>query len=110
MPPASPSMQPPTPSPMGSPTSHEAPATVVRTAFSMQLAVTTMRAPERLAEKLIERLQQSCIEEAGMGHTSFVWEAPLPGGRRFCDAAARAFAGKLKDLGFLQLEWWSGKE
>jgi len=87
-----------------------APAPTAKTAFCRALAATTASAPERVAAKLIERLQHECMEEAGLGHCSLVWDASLPGGRRFSDAAARAFAGKLQELGFHRVEWWSGKE
>eukprot|EP00927_Polykrikos_kofoidii_P047326 TRINITY_DN41430_c0_g1_i1.p1 TRINITY_DN41430_c0_g1~~TRINITY_DN41430_c0_g1_i1.p1 ORF type:complete len:794 (+),score=109.63 TRINITY_DN41430_c0_g1_i1:198-2384(+) len=80
------------------------------TAFSRALAETTSEAPDRMAKKLIERLKQSCHDEASRGRTSYVWEATLSSGRRFSDSVARAFAGRVQDLGFSRLEWFSGKE
>eukprot|EP00929_Paragymnodinium_shiwhaense_P007517 TRINITY_DN111437_c0_g1_i1.p1 TRINITY_DN111437_c0_g1~~TRINITY_DN111437_c0_g1_i1.p1 ORF type:complete len:526 (+),score=147.26 TRINITY_DN111437_c0_g1_i1:124-1701(+) len=79
-------------------------------ALAKTLASMTMRAPERVARKLIERLQQAAIEEACVGRSSFVWDASLPGGHSFSNIVARSFANQLKDLGFERVEWWSGKE
>lgn len=81
------------------------------TAFSRSIAMATANAPERLAEKFVERLQQACLEAAGQGHTSCIWDAQVPGSdRNFGYAVARAFAAQLKELGFRRLQWWSGKE
>eukprot|EP00928_Gymnodinium_smaydae_P088985 TRINITY_DN73000_c0_g1_i1.p1 TRINITY_DN73000_c0_g1~~TRINITY_DN73000_c0_g1_i1.p1 ORF type:complete len:341 (+),score=101.39 TRINITY_DN73000_c0_g1_i1:84-1106(+) len=77
--------------------------------FAQTLALRTNAAPERLAEKLIEKLQQRCLEEASVGRSSVLWDAQLPGSRRFSDAVARAFSKQLRDLGFSRLEWWTGK-
>lgn len=81
-----------------------------QTAFSLALATATLQAPDQLADKLITRLKEQCIEEATVGHSCCVWETALPGGRRFSDAVGRAFAGHLQALAFWRLEWWSGKE
>jgi hypothetical protein len=69
-----------------------------------------MQAPERLAEKLIDRLQQGCLDAASQGHCSMVWDTPLPHSRSFSDMVARAFASKLKELRFSRFEWWNGKD
>ncbi|CAE8589064.1 unnamed protein product, partial [Polarella glacialis] len=83
---------------------------VAWTPFSRNLAAVTATAPDRLAEKLIERLQQCCHDEASLGNNSYVWDTQLPGGRRFSDHVARALATQLQALGFTRIEWWSGKE
>jgi len=85
-------------------------ASVARTPFSLELASATLHAAERMAAKLIERLQTACTEQAAIGQYNLVWDAPLPSGRRLSDAVARCFAHQLNDLGFSRLEWWNGKE
>lgn len=79
-------------------------------ALTQTLASTTMNAPERLAQKLMDKFQTCCLDEASIGNWTLVWDTLLPGGRRFSDAVARAFAGQLRELGFSRIEWWSGKE
>jgi hypothetical protein len=74
------------------------------------LTETTMRAPELLAEQLVEKLQQGCLEEARLGHSHFDWDVPLQGSRHFSDQVAKSFAHQLKQIGFERLEWWNGKE
>lgn len=78
--------------------------------FQKHLVHITSKAPVRYAEKMIERLEQRCIDEASSGRTSVVFEMQLPSSRRFNDAVGRSFAGKLKELGFQSVEWWSSKE
>ncbi|CAE6923849.1 unnamed protein product [Symbiodinium natans] len=81
------------------------------TAFAEQLASATQRAPQRLAERLTEQLQQSCLEEAAMGQSSFTWDIQLPSNSRtFMHQVARAFASRVEALGFEQVEWWNGRE
>ncbi|OLP94678.1 hypothetical protein AK812_SmicGene23267 [Symbiodinium microadriaticum] len=81
------------------------------TAFAEQLASATQRAPQRLAERLTEQLQQSCLEEAAMGQSSFTWDMQLPSNSRtFMHQVARAFASRVEALGFEQVEWWNGRE
>lgn len=72
----------------------------------------TCSAPERLAEKMVERLQQNCLSEANLGKTSCIWEETLPGGSRkgFSFLVAQAFAVQVKAVGFSSVEWWGGKE
>lgn len=72
----------------------------------------TYSAPERLAEKMVERLQQNCLSEANLGKTSCIWEETLPGGSRkgFSFLVAQAFAVQVKAVGFSSVEWWGGKE
>eukprot|EP00435_Cladocopium_sp_Y103_P072068 s64_g39.t1 len=76
------------------------------------LAIATCSAPERLAEKMVERLQQSCLSEANLGKTVCIWEETLPGGSRkgFSFLVAQAFAIQVKAVGFSSVEWWGGKE
>eukprot|EP00931_Biecheleriopsis_adriatica_P060348 TRINITY_DN3622_c0_g2_i1.p1 TRINITY_DN3622_c0_g2~~TRINITY_DN3622_c0_g2_i1.p1 ORF type:complete len:414 (-),score=84.77 TRINITY_DN3622_c0_g2_i1:155-1366(-) len=81
------------------------------TAFSVQLATATQMAPQRLAERLAEQLQQFCMEEAGLGQNTFTWDAPLPSGSRsFMQQVARKFVSKAEALGFESVEWWNGRE
>lgn len=82
------------------------------TPFSRSLAIATCSAPERLAEKMVERLQQSCLSEANLGKTVCIWEETLPGGSRkgFSFLVAQAFAIQVKAVGFSSVEWWGGKE
>eukprot|EP00811_Abedinium_folium_P007895 NODE_17287_length_951_cov_4.841019.p1 GENE.NODE_17287_length_951_cov_4.841019~~NODE_17287_length_951_cov_4.841019.p1 ORF type:complete len:233 (-),score=67.68 NODE_17287_length_951_cov_4.841019:251-874(-) len=83
----------------------------VMTEFQKQLVRTTKKSPERFAAKLIERLEQHCLEEvAAFGRTNTEFKAKLPCNRRFNDAVGAHFAGKLKELNFECVEWWSGKE
>jgi len=64
-----------------------------------------------LAERLTEQLQQSCLEEAAMGQSSFTWDMQLPSNSRtFMHQVARAFASRVEALGFEQVEWWNGRE
>lgn len=72
----------------------------------------TAKAPERMAEKMIERLQQSCLAEANLGKTSCVWEETLPqtGGKKFSQRVVFEFASQVTRVGFSSVEWWSGKE
>lgn len=80
-------------------------------AFAGQLADATQRAPQRLAERYAEQLQQLCLEEAGMGLTSFTWDLKLPSGRRsFLEVVAREFVSRVEALGFEKVEWWTGRE
>eukprot|EP00927_Polykrikos_kofoidii_P043306 TRINITY_DN37364_c0_g1_i1.p1 TRINITY_DN37364_c0_g1~~TRINITY_DN37364_c0_g1_i1.p1 ORF type:complete len:455 (-),score=76.33 TRINITY_DN37364_c0_g1_i1:71-1435(-) len=80
-------------------------------AFAQQLAVTSLKAPERLAERFAEQLQQSCFDEAGMGQTSTTWDVSLPNGTRsFINQVAREFAARVEAFGFEQVEWWNGRE
>jgi len=81
-----------------------------RTGFAQLLSQATAAAPQHVAMKLMEQLQRSCLEAAGIGRTYLVWEAPLPPGRSFSNAVARTFAGQLTSVGFSRLEWWNGKE
>ncbi|CAJ1375114.1 unnamed protein product [Effrenium voratum] len=80
------------------------------TAFSRRLALATASAPERLAEKLIEQLRQSCLDEANLGKNMCTWDGTLPGSRRFSSQVAQALAGQLQEVGFASVEWWAGKE
>jgi len=81
------------------------------TDFALQLATATQMAPQRLAERLAEQLQQLCMEEAGLGQNTFTWDAPLPsGGRSFMQQVARTFVSKAEALGFESVEWWNGRE
>jgi len=89
---------------------NEAADALARTPFSQMLTETTMRAPELLAEQLVEKLQQGCLEEARLGHSHFDWDVPLQGSRHFSDQVAKSFAHQLKQIGFERLEWWNGKE
>jgi hypothetical protein len=82
----------------------------LRTSFAKTLSATTVQAPGRLAEKLIDRLQQVCLDEAAAGNSSAVSDMSLPLSRHFSDAVARAFASQLKELGFQSFEWWNGKD
>lgn len=78
--------------------------------FAEQLAAATQQAPQRLAERLLEQLQQSCLEEASMGQTGSIWDTPMPAGsREFMQQVARAFVARAEALGFEQVEWWNGK-
>ncbi|CAJ1346989.1 unnamed protein product [Effrenium voratum] len=80
------------------------------TAFSRRLALATASAPERLAEKLIEQLRQSCLDEANLGKNMCTWDGTLPGSRRFSSQVAQALAGQLQEVGFASVEWWAGKD
>eukprot|EP00747_Dinoflagellata_sp_TGD_P168948 gnl/TRDRNA2_/TRDRNA2_196608_c0_seq1.p1 gnl/TRDRNA2_/TRDRNA2_196608_c0~~gnl/TRDRNA2_/TRDRNA2_196608_c0_seq1.p1 ORF type:complete len:568 (-),score=106.58 gnl/TRDRNA2_/TRDRNA2_196608_c0_seq1:89-1792(-) len=81
-----------------------------QSAFSRQLAAATAKAPDRFTDKLVEALKEGCLEAAGNGQKRFAWDAGLPSDRKLRDSVARRFASRLKDLGFLRVEWWSGKE
>lgn len=78
--------------------------------FAQTLSLSTAQASDQVADKLIERLQQGCLDEANLGRSHFVFETPLPASRNFSDTVARAFASRLRDLGFLRFEWWTGKD
>merc|ERR1712232_938520 len=79
--------------------------------FADQLATATLKAPDRLAERFSEQLQQCCLEEAGLGLNTFTWDLPLPSARRsFMNQVAREFVSRVEALGFERVEWWSGRE
>lgn len=100
----------PSSSPIKLPSPGDASAAPKRTEFSHTLARATMRAPDKTAEKLIDRLRQQCLEEAAHGRTEYTLENSLTGTRKFCEDTARAFAVKLKGLGYQKVSWWNGKE
>jgi len=79
--------------------------------FAAQLSQASQRAPQRLAERFSEQLQQLCLDEAAMGQMSFTWDLKLPSSRRsFLEAVAREFVSRVEALGFEKVEWWTGKE
>jgi len=80
-------------------------------AFAAQLAMASQRAPQRLAERFSEQLQQLCLDEAAMGQINFTWDLKLPSGKRsFLEAVAREFVYRVEALGFEKVEWWTGRE
>lgn len=81
-----------------------------RAAFARVLAEMTQRAPDRHAEKLIDRLQQGCLDAANSGKCLYECDMQLPASRRFSDSVARSFASQAKGLEFSRFEWWSGRE
>eukprot|EP00747_Dinoflagellata_sp_TGD_P030945 gnl/TRDRNA2_/TRDRNA2_134963_c0_seq1.p1 gnl/TRDRNA2_/TRDRNA2_134963_c0~~gnl/TRDRNA2_/TRDRNA2_134963_c0_seq1.p1 ORF type:complete len:595 (-),score=83.20 gnl/TRDRNA2_/TRDRNA2_134963_c0_seq1:31-1734(-) len=78
--------------------------------YAKQLAAITRNAPDRLAEKLADQLQQYCVDEAGQGLTSFTWDVPLPGRKSFIQQVAREFARRVEALGFERVEWGVGRD
>lgn len=83
----------------------------VLTAFAEQLASATQRAPQRLAERLLEQLQHDCLEEASKGQNTYTWDTQLSSMKTsFMHQVARAFAARVENLGFVQVEWWNGRE
>ncbi|CAK9019188.1 unnamed protein product [Durusdinium trenchii] len=79
--------------------------------FADQLAGATQRAPQRLAERLLEQLKHDCLEEASKGQSSYTWDMQLPSNSRsFMHQVARSFASRVEALGFEQVEWWNGRE
>jgi len=84
---------------------------IVLTAFAEQLATATQRAPQRLAERLLEQLQHDCLEEASKGQSSYTWETQLSSMKtNFMQQVGRSFAARVENLGFEQVEWWNGQE
>lgn len=93
------------------PSSPRSPETHARfTAFSRDIALQTMQASARAADQLIHEFQKACLEEAGLGRSSKVWDTALPWDRKFNEKVAQAFSARLERLGLTSIEWWSGRD
>jgi len=77
------------------------------------------QAPANIAEKLVEELQQRCLEEAANSRASFEWEAQLHPARfreatasekKLLDAIARQVTKRVEGLGLERVDWWTGRE
>jgi len=78
--------------------------------LAQQLALATQMAPEKAAARIADHLRQDCLKEASLGLTLCVFEAPLPGLKRFAERVARSFVAEVESMGFACIEWWNGRE
>jgi hypothetical protein len=79
--------------------------------FVVTLARVTHDAPREVAARMVDQLRQECLEEANTGATT--WSGVLrfmEGDATFIGHVARHLAQQIDELGFLNVEWWNGKQ
>uniref|UniRef100_A0A7S1A964 Uncharacterized protein n=1 Tax=Noctiluca scintillans TaxID=2966 RepID=A0A7S1A964_NOCSC len=79
--------------------------------FVVTLARVTHDAPREVAARMVDQLRHECLEEANTGATS--WTGVLrfmEGDATFIGHVARHLAQQIDELGFLNVEWWNGKQ